>query len=346
MNKKLIVVTGAAGFIGSNFVRKVSQLGYHVIGLDKLTYAGHRENLEKISNFELIVGDICDQAIVKNLFEKYKPRALLNFAAESHVDRSIDGPEVFVRTNVLGTSVLLDQSLKYWKSIGNDPSFRYLQVSTDEVYGSLSLEGSDKFSENTPLAPSSPYSAAKAGADQLVQAWNHTFGLPTLITRCSNNYGPYQFPEKLIPTIIQCAISGKPLPVYGKGLNVRDWIHVEDHCAGILLTLEKAAPGSLYCFGGRAEKPNIHVVKQICQLLDKIKPRSDGKSYEQQISFVTDRLGHDLRYAIDDTKAEKDLGFKQANNFESGIKNTIEWYLNNQDWCQRVLTNAKEKDRK
>jgi dTDP-glucose 4,6-dehydratase len=346
MKQKTILVTGAAGFIGANFVRLALARGYTVIGLDKMTYAGHEQNLASISqaeSFTLVKGDICDSTLLGKLFEKYQFSGVLNFAAESHVDRSIEGPGVFVTTNVLGTATMLDASLKYWQARDKNSEFRYLQVSTDEVFGSLTLEGSNKFSETTPLDPSSPYSATKAGADQLVQAWHHTFGLPTVITRCSNNYGPYQYPEKLIPTILTCARAGKPLPVYGKGLNVRDWIHVEDHCAGILMAFEKAKPGTNYCFGGHAEMQNIEVVKQICDLLDKQAPRSDGKSYQQQITFVTDRLGHDLRYAIDDQKAQNDLGFVRKHNFESGLAQTVTWYLNNQSWCDAVIKSARER---
>ncbi len=345
MNTKTLLITGVAGFIGSNFVRTVMKQGYKVIGLDALTYAGNRENLENLppnGSFELVVGNIKDSKLVRELLAKHKPSAVLNFAAESHVDRSIEGPQIFVETNVLGTAILTHESLQYWKSLKADEQkkFRFLQVSTDEVYGSLGDTG--KFSEKTPLDPSSPYSAAKTGGDLLVHAWNHTYGLPTLITRCSNNYGPYQYPEKLIPTMIQCALSGKNLPVYGQGKNIRDWIHVQDHCDGILLALEKGTPGGQYCFGGNAERKNIDVVKLICETLDAVSPRKDGQNYSKQISYVADRLGHDFRYAIDDSFAKKELGFRQNFSFESGLKETIRWYLDNQTWCEAVLKHAKK----
>ena len=338
MNRKKILVTGAAGFIGSNFVRMATKKGYSVVGLDLLTYAGHRENLEGVEgDFELVVGDIRDPHVLESLLKKHQPQGILNFAAESHVDRSIEGPLLFVDTNVMGTANLLNQSLAYWNTLGDSDkkSFRYLQVSTDEVYGSLGETG--KFKETTPLDPSSPYSSSKTGADLLVKAWGHTYGLPTVTTRCSNNYGPYQYPEKLIPHMIYCALTGKDLPVYGDGKNVRDWIHVDDHCAGILLAFERAEPGSIYCFGGNAEEKNIDVVKVICKELDAIRPRKDGQSYETQIRFVKDRLGHDRRYAIDDSLAKNNLGFKQTHNFASGIQATIRWYLENEKWRTSVM---------
>lgn len=338
MSKKTIIVTGAAGFIGCNFVRLALREGYRVVGFDSLTYAGHRENLENLpaGDFELIVGDIRDPKAVAALFSR-DPDAILNFAAESHVDRSIENPLVFVETNVLGTANLLNHSLRFWSSLegAKKAQFRFLQVSTDEVYGSLGETG--KFSEGTPVDPSSPYSASKTGGDHLVKAWNHTYGLPALITRCSNNYGPYQYPEKLIPHMIQCALSAKPLPVYGDGRNVRDWIHVEDHSRGILLALERGKPGSVYCLGGNAEKRNLDLVKMICEELDRLRPRKDGKSYAEQITFVKDRLGHDLRYAIDDTHARRELGFERKHDFPSGLKATIEWYLENENWSRQVL---------
>lgn len=338
MSKKTIIVTGAAGFIGCNFVRLALREGYRVIGYDALTYAGHRENLENLpeGEFELIVGDIRDPKAVAALFAR-NPDAILNFAAESHVDRSIENPLVFVETNVLGTANLLNHSLRYWSALEGErrAGFRFLQVSTDEVYGSLGETG--KFSEETPVDPSSPYSASKTGGDHLVKAWNHTYGLPALVTRCSNNYGPFQYPEKLIPHMIQCALSSKPLPVYGDGQNVRDWIHVEDHARGILLALERGKPGAVYCLGGNAEKRNLDLVKMICEELDRLRPRKDGKSYAEQISFVKDRLGHDLRYAIDDSHARREIGFERKHDFPSGLKATIEWYLANEPWSQKVL---------
>jgi dTDP-glucose 4,6-dehydratase len=333
------LVTGAAGFIGSTFVELCAQRGDSVVVLDALTYAGHRENLEPLiraGKLELVVGNICDGPLVAQLVKKHRPDALLNFAAESHVDRSIDSPAAFITTNIQGTFTLLSAALDHWQSLsgGEKERFRYLQVSTDEVYGSLDEFG--KFSETTPMAPNSPYSASKASADLLVRAWHHTYGLPTLTTNCSNNYGPRQFPEKLIPHMITCALEGKPLPVYGDGGNVRDWIHVEDHSRGILLALETGKPGETYCFGGDAERNNLDVVRTICRTLDRLRPRTDGQSYESNIAFVKDRLGHDRRYAIDDTRAQKELGFTRRYAFETGLENTIRWYLENQNWCAAV----------
>lgn len=344
------LVTGGAGFIGSCFVELAVRAGKRVLVLDALTYAGHRENLEGIQgpgSFELIEGDIRDAKLVAKLLVEHSVDAVLNFAAESHVDRSISGPAAFVETNVVGTSVLLNESLRYWQGLPEPrkSAFRYLQVSTDEVFGELTEE-QDKFSETTPIQPNSPYSASKAGGDLLVRAWHHTFGFPTLITRCSNNYGPKQFPEKLIPVMIHAAIGGKPLPVYGTGANIRDWIHVEDHCRGILLALERGKPGSVYCFGGRAERRNLDVVKTICQILDELRPRGDGKRYEAQISFVTDRLGHDWRYAIDDRLAERELGFTRLHTFEKGLRATIQWYMDHESWCKSVTRPRDERSRK
>ncbi|MDZ4662395.1 MAG: dTDP-glucose 4,6-dehydratase [Pseudomonadota bacterium] len=339
MSKNLLV-TGGAGFIGSNFVRMSVGEGHKVVVLDSMTYAGHMENLEGVKGpgkFEFYKGSITDKTIVGQILKEHKIDTLVNFAAESHVDRSIDGPSVFLETNISGTYNLLDCALAYFKSLGESlkQSFRYLQISTDEVYGALGAEG--KFSETTSYAPNSPYSASKASGDHLVRAWHHTFGLPTLTTNCSNNYGPYQFPEKLIPTIIRCALADKPLPVYGNGGNIRDWIQVEDHCRGIWLALEKGKVGETYCFGGNAEKNNLDVVKTICHEMDRLKPRHNGQKYESLISFVPDRLGHDWRYAIDDTKAQKDLGFKRKYNFEQGLTETIKWYLGNQLWMKKVM---------
>ncbi len=337
---KTLVVTGAAGFIGSNFVRLALKRGHKVVGFDALTYAGHKENLEGLgSQFSLIEADIRDARAVRDALKEHQPDALLNFAAESHVDRSITNPLLFVETNVLGTANLLHHTLEYWKGLPEEKktAFRYLQVSTDEVYGALGDTG--KFSETTPLNPHSPYSASKAGADLLVHAWNHTYGLPTITTNCSNNYGPYQFPEKLIPHLLTCALAGKPLPVYGKGENVRDWIHVEDHCEGILLALEKAKPGSSYCFGGNAERKNIDLVKEFCSILDEMRPKKSGQ-YADQITFVTDRLGHDWRYAIDDSLAERELGYKKKHNLKEGLRSTVEWYLAHEAWRDQVLKKA------
>jgi dTDP-glucose 4,6-dehydratase len=335
-----LLVTGACGFIGSSFVRQAVNQGYKVIVLDALTYAGHKENLEGVLH-ELVVGNIQDEALVKNLLKTHSVQGLINFAAESHVDRSITGPSAFIETNIQGTFNLLSCAYEYWKTLDENKKkdFRYVQISTDEVYGSLGSTG--KFNETLPYKPNSPYSASKAAADHLVRAWFHTYGLPTITTNCSNNYGPRQFPEKLIPHMIACALESKPLPVYGDGGNVRDWIHVEDHCDGILLALTKGQPGSTYCFGGNAERNNLDVVKTICKELDQLLPRGDHKSYGDLITFVTDRLGHDRRYAIDDTFAQKKLGFKRKYNFENGLKNTIQWYLDNTAWSKAV-TGAKK----
>lgn len=342
---KCFLVTGGAGFIGSNFVEIAVKRGHRVIVLDALTYAGHPENLKEIQGpgeYQLVQGNICDYQLVSRLIQDFQFDAILNFAAESHVDRSITGPSAFIETNIQGTFNLLSCALEYWKNLKDEKRarFRYLQVSTDEVYGSLGPTG--KFSETTAYAPNSPYSASKAAADHLVRAWHHTYGLPTLTTNCSNNYGPKQFPEKLIPTMITNALKGIPLPVYGDGGNVRDWIHVTDHCNGILLALEKGKPGSTYCFGGNAEQNNLDVVKMICRHLDKLQPRKDGKSHDVGIQFVQDRLGHDRRYAIDDTLAETELGFTRRFNFEAGLEDTIRWYLSHQAWSDSVLGKAKK----
>jgi dTDP-glucose 4,6-dehydratase len=346
---KTLIVTGGAGFIASTFVRQMTAKGHRIIVLDALTYAGHKENLEGIpgpGTCELVVGNITDGALVAELLHKHQPDALLNFAAESHVDRSITGPKAFIETNLIGTFTLLNASLAYWQGLGESSSkrsaFRYLQVSTDEVYGSLGATG--KFHEKLPYEPNSPYSASKAGADHLVRAWHHTYGLPTLTTNCSNNYGPRQFPEKLIPTMITNGLGGKQLPVYGDGGNIRDWIHVEDHCSGIALALERGKPGETYCFGGNSERNNLDVVRTICRELDELRPRADKTKYDTLIQFVQDRLGHDRRYAIDDTKAQNELGFtRKYTRFEDGLRATIQWYLDNQAWCQAVVKNAKAK---
>jgi dTDP-glucose 4,6-dehydratase len=344
MSHSTLLVTGAAGFIGSQFIRDQAQRGHKVVVLDALTYAGHRENLDGV-NCELVVGNITDGALVSSLLKKHAVDALVNFAAESHVDRSITGPRAFIETNVIGTYTLLNAANGYWSELPagtRKDGFRYLQVSTDEVYGSLGPTG--KFHEKLPYEPNSPYSASKAGADHLVRAWHHTYGLPTLTTNCSNNYGPRQFPEKLIPTMITNALGGKKLPVYGDGGNIRDWIHVEDHCHGIELALAKGKPGETYCFGGNSERNNLDVVRTICRELDGLKPMAGGTKHDTLISFVPDRLGHDRRYAIDDAKAQRELGFKRKySQFEDGLKATIRWYLENQAWCQAVLKSAKSK---
>lgn len=336
---RVLLVTGGAGFIGSNFVQKAVELGHRVIVLDAFTYAGRKENLEGFSgleNFELIVGDICDGALVLDKMKSLGIDTVINFAAESHVDRSITGASAFIQTNIVGTYTLLNASLQYWRTLGepHKSRFRYIQVSTDEVYGSLGEEG--KFSETSPKSPNSPYAASKAAGDHLVQAWHHTYGLPTIITNCSNNYGPRQFPEKLIPYMISCALSSRPLPVYGDGANVRDWIHVSDHCDGLLLALERGRPGATYCFGGNAERRNLDVVRAICSELDKWSPRPDGKKHESAITFIHDRPGHDRRYAIDDALAQRELGFTRNYDFEKGLADTVRWYLDNADWCEVV----------
>lgn len=329
------MVTGGAGFIGSHFVDLCVSKNYAVTVLDLMTYAARRDNLNdafRTGACELIIGDIRDEALVLELLKSRSCGAMVNFAAESHVDRSIAGPDAFIQTNVVGTYALLQSARKYYHFATPEvrSRFRYLQVSTDEVFGMLGTSD-PAFNEETPYAPNSPYSASKASADHLVRAWNHTYGLPTLITNCSNNYGPRQFPEKLIPHMIYCALSGKPLPVYGRGENIRDWIHVRDHASGVLLALEKGQVGDSYCFGGRAERKNIDLVRKVCSILDALVPRSDGVSYAGQIQFVTDRLGHDFRYAIDDAKAEKTLGFSRKFDFETGLRATIEWYLANRE---------------
>lgn len=334
------LVTGGAGFIGGNFVLEAVGKGIRVINLDALTYAG---NLDTLSSLEgnpshvFVHGNIGDQALVSRLLAEYKPDAVVNFAAESHVDRSIDGPGAFVQTNVVGTLALLESVRDYWRTLENSgrDAFRLLHVSTDEVYGSLGDTG--KFTESTPFAPNSPYSASKAASDHLVRAFHHTYGLPVLTTNCSNNYGPYHFPEKLIPLTIARALAGEPLPVYGDGKNVRDWLYVSDHCAAIRTVLEKGRPGETYNVGGDAEKQNIEVVEAICKLLDERRPRADGKSRASQIAYVTDRPGHDRRYAIDASKLQNELGWKPQYTFEKGIAQTVDWYLENQVWVKRVL---------
>jgi len=339
-NSKTLLVTGGAGFIGCNFVRMCVARGHKVIVLDALTYAGHRENLENIKGpgeMELVVGSVADPKVVSGIFKSHAFDVVVNFAAESHVDRSIDGPGVFIETNIVGTYTMLNSAYNYWLGLDEEAKnkFRFIQISTDEVYGELGDTG--KFTEKTCYQPNSPYSASKAAGDHLARAWFHTFGFPAITTNCSNNYGPYQFPEKLIPTIINCALHEKPLPVYGEGKNIRDWIQVEDHCRGIWKAIDAGLPGETYCFGGNAERNNLSVVQTICRELDSIRPRSlDGK-YEDLIEFVKDRPGHDWRYAIDDTKAKKELGFKREYSFEEGLKQAIYWYIDNEDWMNAVL---------
>ena len=336
-----ILVTGGAGFIGANFVLDWLAVECDlVVNLDKLTYAGNMENLAALreeSRHIFVRGDISDQSLVSELLNRYAPRAVLNFAAETHVDRSIHDPSEFIRTNVVGTFHLLEAVRSYWNGLATDTkqSFRFLHVSSDEVYGSLQATDSP-FRETDPYQPNSPYSASKAASDHLVRAWHHTYGLPVLTTNCSNNYGPFHFPEKLIPLCILNALNGKPLPIYGDGQQIRDWIYVRDHCSAIRRVLEAGGVGETYNVGGWNEKTNLEVVKIICRILDEAKPRADGKSYEQQISFVTDRPGHDRRYAIDAAKLHGSLGWKPAETFESGIRKTVQWYLDNLAWVSNV----------
>lgn len=340
-----LLVTGGAGFIGSCFTSDSLQRGNEVVVLDALTYAGHLENLSTCSHnprFTFVHGDIRDFDLVRKVIGEGKFDFVVNFAAESHVDNSIQGPLAFVETNVLGTFNLLEASRFYWNDLNSEAKqkFRFLQVSTDEVFGSLGPEG--YFSETTSYAPNSPYSASKASGDHFVRSWHETYGLPTLLTNCSNNYGPRQFPEKLIPLMINNALRGMPLPVYGDGKNVRDWIHVEDHCRGIGLALERGTPGNTYCFGGASERTNLQVVGAICDLLEELRPRSAG-SYRDLVQFVADRPGHDRRYAIDDNKARRELGFVRAfEQFEEGLRQTVTWYLNNTNWINAVVRNKNE----
>ncbi|MGN6314578.1 MAG: dTDP-glucose 4,6-dehydratase [Rhodanobacteraceae bacterium] len=345
---KTVLVTGGAGFIGGNFVLAAVADGLRVINLDKLTYAGNLDTLRSLEGnprHRFVRGDIGDRTLVACLLAEHRPDAIVNFAAESHVDRSIDGPAAFVETNVVGTLNLLECARDYWKSLegGARDAFRFLHVSTDEVYGSLGATG--KFTEETPYAPNSPYSASKAASDHLVRAFHHTYGLPVLTTNCSNNYGPYQFPEKLIPLIIARALAGEKLPVYGDGRNVRDWLFVLDHCAAIRRVLEAGRVGETYNVGGDAERENIHVVKTICALLDERRPFPDGRKRESLIEFVADRPGHDRRYAIDASRLQKELGWKPSVSFETGIARTVDWYLENQSWVKRVLDGSYRMER-
>jgi len=338
----MILVTGGAGFIGGNFILDWLQGSDEtVVNVDKLTYAGNLATLDSLRgsrNHIFVRADICDRAAIDALLAEHRPRAILHFAAESHVDRSIHGPADFVQTNVIGTFTLLEATRAYWSALPGDMkhAFRFFHVSTDEVYGSLSATD-PQFSETTAYAPNSPYSATKAGSDHLVRAYHHTYGLPVLTTNCSNNYGPYQFPEKLVPLMIANAIAGKTLPVYGDGKNVRDWLYVEDHCSAIREVLLRGKPGKTYNVGGWNEKTNLEVVYTLCDLLDHLKPRASG-SYREQITYVKDRPGHDRRYAIDARKLERELGWKPADTFETGMKKTVRWYLNNQTWSDDVAS--------
>jgi dTDP-glucose 4,6-dehydratase len=340
-----ILVTGAAGFIGSNFVLDwLKTSSESVINLDKLTYAGNRHNLATIQDdprHTLIQGDIGDQVLVPQLLAAHRPRAILNFAAESHVDRSIHGPGEFIQTNIVGTFHLLEAARDYWMQLEDTEkaNFRFLHVSTDEVYGTLTASDAP-FTEQNRYEPNSPYSASKAASDHLVRAWHHTYGLPVLTTNCSNNYGPYHFPEKLIPLTITNALAGKPLPVYGDGLQVRDWLYVGDHCSGIRRVLEAGTVGETYNIGGWNEQTNISIVQKICALLDERHPRADDTSYTTQITHVKDRPGHDRRYAIDARKIEQQLGWRPAETFETGIRKTVDWYLENAEWVTQVQSGA------
>ena len=337
----MILVTGAAGFIGSNFVLDwLSQSDEPALSLDALTYAGNLVNLGLLKDdprHVFVEADIGNSEAVSHVLSVHRPRAVVNFAAESHVDRSILGPEAFIQTNVVGTFRLLEACRIYWLTLKEEAqsAFRFLHVSTDEVYGSLSSTD-PAFAETNRYEPNSPYSASKAASDHLVRAWHHTFGLPVLTTNCSNNYGPYHFPEKLIPLCVSNALEGKSLPIYGDGQQVRDWLYVKDHCSAIRLVLEKGRPGETYNVGGRNEKTNLEVVRLLCSILDELSPRADGRSYSEQITFVTDRPGHDRRYAIDATKIERELGWRPAETFETGIRKTVEWMLANGDWLAEV----------
>jgi dTDP-glucose 4,6-dehydratase len=341
-----ILVTGGAGFIGSNFVLDWvlgahAQQGELVVNLDKLTYAGNLENLKEVEgreDYAFVHGDIGDRVLVKSLLEKYKPRAVINFAAESHVDRSIHGPEDFIQTNVVGTFYLLEEVRAYFSSLSEEDrsAFRFLHVSTDEVYGSLAKDD-PAFTEEHQYEPNSPYSASKAASDHLVRAYHHTYGLPVLTTNCSNNYGPFHFPEKLIPLCLLNALAGKTLPIYGDGQQVRDWLFVKDHCSAIRTVLAKGKLGETYNVGGWNEKANMDVVNTLCEILDELKPRTDGASYKNQITFVKDRPGHDRRYAIDASKIEREIGWKPAETFETGIRKTVVWYLKNTEWVDHVV---------
>jgi len=341
----MILVTGGAGFIGANFVLDwLSASDEPVLNLDKLTYAGNPENLAALqgdARHVFVQGDIGDAALLPQLLAQHRPRAVVNFAAESHVDRSIHGPEDFIQTNVVGTARLLQSVRAYWQGLGDAEraAFRFLHVSTDEVYGSLG-PGDAAFTETHRYEPNSPYSASKAASDHLVRAWHHTYGLPVLTTNCSNNYGPYHFPEKLIPLMIVNALAGKPLPVYGDGQQIRDWLYVADHCSAIRRVLQSGRLGEVYNVGGWNEKPNLEIVHTVCALLDELRPRADGQSYRSQISFVKDRPGHDRRYAIDARKIEQELGWRPTETFDTGIRKTVQWYLAHPDWVAHVQSGA------
>ncbi|OCP35059.1 dTDP-glucose 4,6-dehydratase [Ensifer sp. LC163] len=345
-----ILVTGGAGFIGSALIRHLIENSDHdVLNFDKLTYAGTLTSLATVSSssrYRFKQGDVCDEHAVAATIEDFQPDVITHLAAESHVDRSIDGPGTFIQTNIVGTYTLLAKALEYWRRLDDirRKSFRFHHISTDEVFGSLGETG--YFTEATPYDPRSPYSASKAGSDHLVSAWGHTFGLPVLITNCSNNYGPYHFPEKLIPLMIVRALAGEPLPVYGNGLNVRDWLYVEDHVRALQCVFEKGIPGQTYNVGGNSERRNIDVVRSVCEILDRLHPREDGESYYKQISYVADRPGHDQRYAIDASKISDDLGWQPVENFESGMEKTVAWYLSERDWWAEILDRTQAANRR
>jgi dTDP-glucose 4,6-dehydratase len=344
MSGDAVLVTGGAGFIGSAVVRRLARAAtYEVVVVDKLTYAGNLDSLEPVFDnprFHFAKLDICDGAGLRRIFEQYAPTAVFHLAAESHVDRSIDGPVDFIRTNIEGTFSLLEEARRHWQRLGPEEgaTFRFIHVSTDEVFGSLGADG--RFVESSPYRPNSPYAASKAGSDHLARAWSRTYGLPVILTNCSNNYGPYQFPEKLIPLMILNGLEGKELPVYGRGENVRDWLYVEDHVDGLLAALERGRPGDTYLFGGNAERRNIEVVSEICRLLDELAPDAAGTPRERLIRFVEDRPGHDLRYAVDPSSTERRLGWKPSHDFEAGLRATVLWYLENPDWWEKVRSGA------
>jgi dTDP-glucose 4,6-dehydratase len=338
-----LLVTGGAGFIGSALVRRAVRSGCHVLNLDKLTYAGSLSTVAEVAEeptYEHVRGDIADRELVRALFARFRPTGVIHLAAESHVDRSIDGPAPFIETNIVGTFVLLDEALNYLRGLPEAEAerFRFLHVSTDEVFGSLGAEG--RFDESSPHRPNSPYSATKAAADHLARAWYHTYGLPVVTTNCTNNYGPFQFPEKLIPLTILRALEDRPLPVYGRGENVRDWLYVDDHVEALLLALRRGRPGETYGIGGRAERRNLEVVREVCRVLDVLSPSAVVRDRTSLISFVADRPGHDLRYAMDCSKAERDLGWVPKETFESGLTRTVRWYLANGEWCDTVQRSA------
>lgn len=345
-----ILITGGAGFIGSAVVRHIIRnTNDEVLNLDKLTYAGNLESLKEIDQnprYQFQQVDICDSSKLEQIFEQFQPDAIMHLAAESHVDRSIDGPSAFIQTNIVGTYILLEAARKYWQALDDNKkaNFRFHHISTDEVYGDL--DGTtDLFTEVTPYAPSSPYSASKASSDHLVRAWQRTYGLPTIVTNCSNNYGPYHFPEKLIPLVILNALDGKALPIYGTGNQIRDWLFVEDHARALYQVITQGTVGETYNIGGHNEKQNLEVVKTICKILDELRPQNNSQSYESLITFVKDRPGHDLRYAIDAAKIEHELGWKPKETFETGIRKTVEWYLNNLEWCRHVQDGSYQRER-